>query len=81
MADITLTEEQLAKLAKVGETIRDHGVPAAEKMLNEMKAEFKLPPELKTKAATCNTCGYCAVCGPTPAAWVGVDMVVNVIGW
>ena len=81
MADITLTEEQLAKLSKIGQTIREHGVPAAEKMFDELKAEFKVPPELRTKAVTCNDCKYCGICGPTALAWVGVDLVVNAAGW
>ena len=81
MADIVLSEEQLAKLAKIGQTIKEKGMPAAEKMFAEFKAEFKVPPKIGIKAATCNTCGYCGVCGPTGLAWVGVDLVVNVVGW
>jgi hypothetical protein len=78
MAEIKLTEEQLAKLAKIAETIKEKGAPAAEKMLDQFKAEFKAPPTFRVKAVTCDTCMYCGVCGPTSLAWVGVDLVVKV---
>ncbi|MCJ7655721.1 MAG: hypothetical protein MUO97_10590 [Dehalococcoidia bacterium] len=78
---ITLTEEQLIQLAKIGQVIHDQGVPAAEKMINDFKASFKVGPELKRLRISCNTCGYCGVCGPTAAAWVGVDMALNAVGW
>jgi len=81
MAEIKLTQEQLAKLAEIGKVIHEQGVPAAEAMLKQMGMEFQLPPEFKTREVTCDTCKCCAVCGPSPAAWVGVDMVVGVVGW
>jgi len=82
MTEIKLTEEQLAKLARIGQTLREQGMTAAEKMFDEFKTEYKIPPELSSKRdMTCNDCSYCALCGPTPVAWVGVDLVVNAAGW
>ena len=79
MAEIKLTEEDLAKLAKIAETIKEKGAPAAEKMLRQFKAEFKAPPTIKAKAVTCDYCMYCGVCGPTSLAWVGIDLIVKVM--
>jgi len=80
MPELKLTEAQLVELARIGEIIRDQGVSAAEKELEKILPTIEMP-KMKSREVTCNTCGYCAVCGPTPAAWVGVDMAVNVVGW
>lgn len=77
MAEITLTEEELVRLAKIAETIKEKGVHEAEKMIEQFKKEFEAPAAMRLRLP-CDACAFCSACGPTKILIVGTVLVAKI---
>jgi len=69
MVEVSLSEEDLVKLANVAKMIKEEGLPAAQNQYKKIDKKLTELPKMKklTTKVDCVACGNCVLCGVTPA--------------